>query len=231
MVTPMKTGLWWAALAALLAAGTAAQTPDVNRFLIRPVPPRDASLYLSVADVIALQAKGHALQLVDVRPETDWLGTQIPGSVRIPRHEIKVRPALRPKLLVLVDQGWNDRRLENVYRDLAGRGFVAMILDGGINAWLAAGREVTGTGEGRAALAAIAAHEYLSVKSDADRVSIEAAANAASNVVLHVQGGRAALNRQLQDMASMEQSAVRVIEGPGASVASPVVPKPCSSCP
>jgi rhodanese-related sulfurtransferase len=211
--------LGWATL-----CGQAQDAPP-RRFLDRPAAPRDEALYLDGA-----AAEEEDLVLVDVRSADEWQGTRIPGSLNLRPQEVKVREALRGRMVLLVEQGWNDRRLERVCRDLRARGwaFVA-ILDGGVAGWLAAGRPVEGTGQGRDQLREIAAAEYLSVRADTDRVVVDAAPT--NRAVLHVRDGRAGLDRQLRDMAAMEQATTKIQESTGEATRSLAAPKPCSTCP
>ena len=95
----------------------------------------------------ALRVSGDVHALIDVRehPETD--AGHIPGASTVPMRTLPLRAAeLLPTTdldIVVVDSGGEDRRAEAAVELLRSEGHVrAVVLDGGLAAWVAAGHRV-----------------------------------------------------------------------------------------
>jgi rhodanese-related sulfurtransferase len=78
-------------------------------------------------------------QLVDVRAEHEWDAGRIGGAVHLPLAELSERIGGLDKDRPVVVYCLGDNRAEMAAEALAGAGFDASPLDGGIRAWVEAG--------------------------------------------------------------------------------------------
>ena len=81
-----------------------------------------------------LKAKPEAI-LVDVRPRSEFEKLRIPGSINIDLFAVKTKTFLAPKPIVLINDGYRYRQLEEEARLLRHAGFMVTILDGGLANW------------------------------------------------------------------------------------------------
>jgi rhodanese-related sulfurtransferase len=89
---------------------------------------------LSPDKVRELLAAGHA-NAVDVRDEEGWKSGRLPGALHIPADEVASRLEELPEegqIIVACEKG--DRSAE-VAEELRERGFDAVIVEGGMEAW------------------------------------------------------------------------------------------------
>jgi rhodanese-related sulfurtransferase len=82
--------------------------------------------------------------LVDVRNKKEFEAFSIPGSLNIPLFAIKTKSFLKPKWLVLVNEGYDYRKLEQTCEDLRESGFNVWVLQGGLYYWKEKGGRLKG---------------------------------------------------------------------------------------
>lgn len=142
--------------------GVAVPDKTTSRFPILPerkLQPRNQSLYISTAEILAVQAKP---AFVDVRSTSEYTQCHIPGALNLPPYFIATKKYLKSSPLVLVDGGWGDSGLEQTAQELKAAGFSQVqILHGGLAAWRAAGGQTEGTMPGLPSLSEISAVDYL----------------------------------------------------------------------
>ena len=73
--------------------------------------------------------------IVDTRPKNDFNNIRIPGSLNFSIHEIKTKPFLKTKPIVLANNGFSTSLLKQECQRLNQMGFNASVLTGGLNAW------------------------------------------------------------------------------------------------
>ena len=84
--------------------------------------------------------------LIDVRHREDFEKYRIPRSVNIPLYAIKSKVFLKAKDLILVNEGYSYRVLEQECERLRGVGFRVWIMEGGLHRWRADGAPLEGDG-------------------------------------------------------------------------------------
>jgi rhodanese-related sulfurtransferase len=104
----------------------------------------DASLAVSVKTVLYTLKQKQKLTLVDFRRPEEFARLNIPGSINISLHAIKTKSFLKSTPIIIVNAGYDYRRLEQEVRQLTKRGFKVSILDGGLPAWKRQGGRLTG---------------------------------------------------------------------------------------
>lgn len=86
--------------------------------------------------------------LLDVREADEWTAGHGPGARHLPMSELTARidevPAADPLYVVCRSGG----RSARVVAYLAGQGYAAVNVDGGMQAWAAQGREIVAEGDG-----------------------------------------------------------------------------------
>lgn len=91
-------------------------------------------LYTPVTSVI-LQHKQNKVFLVDIRAQQAFDTLRIPGSLNMPLYAVKTKPFLKAKPLILINEGYAAKLLEQECRELNQNGFNASCLQGGLNEW------------------------------------------------------------------------------------------------
>ena len=108
---------------------------------------RDWSLYLGIEEAKALAVNPDDATWVDVRSPEEYARVRIPGSLQIPLYSIKTKNFLKGSRVVLVDEGYGSRVLEEEARKLREMGFTGLALwHGGLNAWQSRGGALEGNG-------------------------------------------------------------------------------------
>ena len=135
-------------LAMLSPAAHTAQSEQSSRILndyrAGSIKHRNASLAIT-PDVVRYKLKQkQKIILVDVRNRKDFERSHIPGSINLPLFALKIKFFLRSSPIVLINDGFQYRLLENECRQLKGLGINAQILDGGLTAWKRAGGPLAG---------------------------------------------------------------------------------------
>ena len=103
------------------------------------------NLLVSARELLARQAGGEALCLLDVRSQDGYRLARIPGSLNLSLFTVKTKGFLRPKRVILVNEGCGHDDLLAECDKLAAAGFVApCVLDGGVRAWQQAGGPLEG---------------------------------------------------------------------------------------
>ncbi len=91
--------------------------------------------YISPLNAAKGLAEGRVV-IVDVRKREDFSRYRIRGSLNVPGYAIKTKRFLRPKPIVLVNEGRNHRELKRICNELTANGFTEVkILQGGLHAW------------------------------------------------------------------------------------------------
>jgi rhodanese-related sulfurtransferase len=90
---------------------------------------------ISVESVLQKVKEKQELILIDVRNSKEFGKFRIPGSVNIPLFAIKTKTFLKPKPLVLINEGNTYKQLIHECTILSESGFTVSILNGGLNQW------------------------------------------------------------------------------------------------
>lgn len=112
---------------------TASQIP--LELITRESRQYDASFAVSVKTVLYKLKQKLKLTLVDVRRSEEFARLKIPGSINIPLYAIKTKSFLKSSPIIIVNEGYSHRQLEQEGRRLRDMGFSVSILSGGMNAW------------------------------------------------------------------------------------------------
>lgn len=112
--------------------------------LINRAPKKRNPSMLSSADWALRCSKKNEILLIDVRGHEEFERIRIPGSMNVPLFAIKTKTFLKPKPLVLVNEGYSYAPLERACKDLRECGFKVSILTGGLNSWKQAGGPLEG---------------------------------------------------------------------------------------
>ena len=96
---------------------------------------KTASEFAVPVETVLRKYRNDWIFLVDVRLENAYQTVRIPGSLNVPLHAVKTKPFLKTKPIVLVNDGYADLLLEKECRRLKDKGFNAVFLTGGLNAW------------------------------------------------------------------------------------------------
>jgi rhodanese-related sulfurtransferase len=107
-------------------------------------PPAKLVRAVSVETVIQQISQQQRVMLVDVRKKSGFEQFRIPGSLNIPLFAVKTKTFLRNTPLILVDEGYRPRQLEEACEQFTQAGFEARFLYGGLNAWRAHGAPLQG---------------------------------------------------------------------------------------
>jgi len=95
---------------------------------------------------------------VDLRPRPEFERVYIPGAVNIPLRELRTKPYLKARRLLLVDRGYHGRQLAADCRTLRDEGFNQVrVLAGGLEAWRRKVGPLAGDGLAEAALDRVSA--------------------------------------------------------------------------
>ncbi len=113
-------------------------------FPARKIQKRDRVRSLSASSILRRMKDGREMLLVDVREAGAFAKFKIPGSINIPLHFVKVKPFLKKKTFILVNEGSRYGLLAEECRKLSETGFPCSALYGGLTAW----RDEGGTLEG-----------------------------------------------------------------------------------
>ena len=105
---------------------------------------RNPAFAISAQSVLRRLREGHELVLIDVRRGKEFERFRIPGSINIPLFAVKTKAFLRPKQLVLVNEGYNNSQLEKECERLRSSGFRVWLLDGGLSYWRQKGAPLRG---------------------------------------------------------------------------------------
>jgi len=105
---------------------------------------RDRACLISLDDATQLQLKKN-VQFVDVRSAADYGLAHMPEAIHIPLHLVKTKSFLKNINVILVDAGRSTSELVSHCVTLRQQGFKQVsVLDGGLQAWHAARRPLTG---------------------------------------------------------------------------------------
>jgi rhodanese-related sulfurtransferase len=110
------------------------------------VPPkkRNPALAISVESVVQRSRDKQEITLVDVRKASEFEKFRIPGSIHIPLFAVKTKTFIKPKPLVLINEGYSYSQLEQECARLRESGFRAWILNGGLYYWRQKGMPLQG---------------------------------------------------------------------------------------
>jgi rhodanese-related sulfurtransferase len=107
---------------------------------------RNTALLISVESILQKIKEKQKIILADVRRKEEFTKFRIPSSINIPLFAIKTKPFLKFGLLVLINEGYNYRGLEQECKHLRQAGFNAWILNGGLYYWKQKGAPIHGNG-------------------------------------------------------------------------------------
>jgi rhodanese-related sulfurtransferase len=103
------------------------------------------ALLIEAGEVGRVADSGEAWVIGDVRPRARFLLGHIEGAWNLPLRDLRVRPFLRAKPILVVGDGHDTERLLSEAVSLAASGFNHVrVLDGGLRAWQRAGRALAG---------------------------------------------------------------------------------------
>ncbi|UXY15211.1 rhodanese-like domain-containing protein [Chitiniphilus purpureus] len=154
---------WIGVLTFALAAGAGAlELPESVRALPRqgsqckqqdasgndappPLAPEPVPDFACAAGALAVQQRGAAAMLIDLRRADQFAAYHIPGAVQLSASELRSRPFLKGKPLVLVGSGRQDVELYALCGELKRAGFARVeVLQGGLLNWVRQGFAVAG---------------------------------------------------------------------------------------
>ncbi|RPI79565.1 MAG: rhodanese-like domain-containing protein [Desulfobacteraceae bacterium] len=104
----------------------------------------DFSMYIRVEEILKQTIQKNDYILIDVRAAEEYQKVRIPDSLNIPLFAVKTKTYLKPKSIVLFNEGYAWEALETECRRLKELGFNVKILTGGLNAWKNKGGEFAG---------------------------------------------------------------------------------------
>jgi rhodanese-related sulfurtransferase len=90
----------------------------------------------------ARQMQGEGAVLVDVREPSEWSAGRAPGAVHVPLGQLASRLAEIPRDVTVVTVCRSGRRSDTAAAQLRAAGYTVHNLDGGMQAWQAAGLPV-----------------------------------------------------------------------------------------
>jgi len=110
--------------------------------------------------------------VIDVRPADEYQKVRIPQSINLTKSELLSTGALKPRSLLVVDQGFSRTALAQMCAKAEAEGFRSFrVLRGGLAAWHASGKQLEGLPEHFAELNAVEPREFLA-ELKRNRVSI-----------------------------------------------------------
>jgi rhodanese-related sulfurtransferase len=109
-----------------------------------PSKKRNPALAISVEMVEQRSRENHEIILVDVRKASEFERFRIPGSIHIPLFAVKTKSFLKPRPLVLINEGYSYSKLERECARLRESGFRALVLNGGLYYWKQKGMPLMG---------------------------------------------------------------------------------------
>lgn len=133
----------------------------------------DPALLISVETVFQKLKEKQQIILVDVRNKNYFEQFRILGSINIPLFAIKTKKFLKPKLLVLIDEGYNFSQLETECRRLREAGFTVSILDGGLSQWKQKGMPIEGDLLAQRELNKISPQQYFPEKDYLNWIAVD----------------------------------------------------------
>lgn len=101
--------------------------------------------------------------IVDIRDSKKYEKSHIPKSLNIPFKMIFKKPFLRGEKIILVNEGWYDKELEESLAGLTDLNIKALILRGGINSWYRSHRPVTGLSFSKDSLSKISVKKFYAI--------------------------------------------------------------------
>ena len=129
--------------------------------------PVAAERLVTAANLLATPANRPEPLFIDVRSQDLHRLGRIPGSLNLPLLTIKARGFLRPKRLVLLNEGHHAAELLEEARQLKELRFADVsVLEGGFRAWQQTGGPVEGEAITSAALATISPAQFHRARSD-----------------------------------------------------------------
>lgn len=99
---------------------------------------------ISMESVLQKLKEKQEIILIDVRNAGDFDKFRIPGSVNIPLFAVKTKTFLKPKPLVLINEGHSYKQLMDEWAILSEAGFRVSILNGGLYQWRRKGGPLEG---------------------------------------------------------------------------------------
>lgn len=83
--------------------------------------------------------------VLDVREPAAFVQGHLPGSLNVPRRQVRTKGFLRAQSVVLIDDGLHDYEPRSLRTELQAEGFARVeYLEGGLNAWRRAGGQLEG---------------------------------------------------------------------------------------
>ena len=118
-------------------------------------------LLVAATNLLANPARLAEISFVDVRGQDQYRLGRIPGSLNLPLFTVKARGFLRPKRLVLLNEGHNPADLLQEASRLKQLQFASVaVLDGGLRAWQQAGGQLEGEDVAASRLATITPAQF-----------------------------------------------------------------------
>ena len=105
---------------------------------------RQNAFAISVESVLRKLKQKQEIILIDVRRKSEFEKFRIPGSINVPLYAVKTKTFLKAKPLVLVNEGYGYRQLEQECEHLRNSGFRAQLLNGGLYYWRQRGGSLEG---------------------------------------------------------------------------------------
>lgn len=187
----------------------------------------DLSCAIGPADLAALLARGDTVP-VDVRHAADFEIFRIDGALNVSVSELRTKPFLQGKTIVLVGNGKAERELYVACAELKGQGFKhAKVLRGGMPAWLLQGQAVVGrTADGTLPVRLSPSDLWIETQFDANLVLVarsQAEIQRQSPVAVLLQDDtpatiKAVIERRRKELKNAPLAAVVLATAPGTSI-------------
>ncbi|MCP5523213.1 MAG: rhodanese-like domain-containing protein [Verrucomicrobiales bacterium] len=121
-----------------------------------------STLLMAPSEAMKQNLLGAGWMLVDVRPPERYLLGHLPGAFNLSLGDVRVRPYLKRKAILVVGDGYDSERLVTDAAELAEAGFSQVrVLDGGIRRWQQEGGVLDGAGTSLARLFTLTPGEAL----------------------------------------------------------------------
>lgn len=147
---------------------------------------RDMSVYISAPQLFERMTQQPEGILVDVRDNRSYTDAYIPDSLNIPLYALRSKAFLRNKPVILLDEAWNEKRLEEACQQLTDAGFQSVsVLYGGLAAWQHHGGSIKGQSSAIGRLKWLPAQALLEVEKLNDWIVIAMIPDSADGHITH----------------------------------------------
>ncbi|NJL60103.1 MAG: rhodanese-like domain-containing protein [Desulfobacteraceae bacterium] len=120
--------------------------------------------------------------LIDTRNKTEFEKFRIPDSINVPLFALKTKDFLKPKSLILINEGYHQAQLRKTCKELNSAGFRASFIYGGLNAWKENGGQIEGDPFAQKELDKITPLDFFAEKDGENRIVIDVSSSENKNI-------------------------------------------------